>query len=549
MPTIYDAFGRPVRTSDLRRELAGPTVTGVRSILSHHPWQGLTPSRLGTILREAEDGDPMDYLELAEEMEEKNLHYLSVLGTRKRQVAQLNITVEDADESPEANRDGDLVRDWLETQSLEDEFIDIMDALGKGFSVSEIMWDFSERQWMPVRLEYRDPRWFEFDDIDGRTLLLRDEANLQAELAPFKFVQHRFKAKSGLAVRGGFARMVAWFLLFSSYGYRDWAQFIETYGKPWRIGKYDRHATDQERGVLLRALTNLGSDAAAMIPESMLIELIEAKGSGQSSGSVQREFLEYTDSLISKAVLGQTLTTEAGDRGARSLGEVHDEVRHDIERSDATALAQTLTRDLVRPLVTLNHGERKRYPAIRIGREETIDIARVSDALAKLVPIGLRVSAKSVREKLDFEEPESDDDVLQAAAPAEPDAGNDPDNNDPNRNPDDDPDEGADEEDAMARALGRLVLANATRRGDAVDRAIDDLLAGDGWEPLMEPIIAPVLDAARTALARGDSLDTFREQLPEVFRAMDDTTLVEALHRMGFSARISGGAGLGDEGA
>ncbi len=446
---VLDAYGRPVRMSDLRRELAGPTLSGVRSIHSAHPWQGLTPGRLGSILREAEDGDAISYLELAEEMEEKNLHYLSVLGTRKRQVAQLNITVEDAGEDAEAKRDGELVRDWVGAQSLEDELVSLLDAIGKGYAVSEIMWDMSENQWMPLRLEWRDPRWFEFDRIDGTTLLMRDIENQQAEMAPFKFVVNRFQAKSGLPIRGGFARMVAWFMLFANFAYRDWAQFIETYGKPWRIGKYGQNATAEERAILLRALSNLGSDAAAMIPESMLVELIQATTGGSSSGSVQGEFLEYTDSLISKAVLGQTLTTEAGDRGARSLGEVHDEVRHDIERSDATALSETLTRDVARPLVVLNHGERKRYPRIVIGREETIDIARVSDALAKLVPIGLEVSAKAVREKLGFAEPENEDDVLKAATP-EPMDDDDDDPEDPEMDP---------EDEASARAAAALFFS------------------------------------------------------------------------------------------
>ena len=101
---ILDQYGNPVRTSDLGRELAGPTVSDVRSILSEHPAQGLTPGRLGALLREAEQGDSRSYLELAEEMEEKNLHYLAVLGTRKRQVAQLDVRVVPADDGAEAPR-------------------------------------------------------------------------------------------------------------------------------------------------------------------------------------------------------------------------------------------------------------------------------------------------------------------------------------------------------------------------------------------------------------------------------------------------------------
>ena len=541
---LYDQYGNAVRTGELRRELAGPTVSGVRSILSEHPAQGLTPGRLGALLREAEHGDARGYLALAEEMEEKNLHYNAVLGTRKRQVAQLDIHVEEAGDGADEKRDADLVRDWLTGETLDDELVDILDATGKGYSASEIMWDVGERQWIPRRLEYRDPRWFEFDRIDGRTLMLRGETGELQPLAPWKFITHRFRAKSGLPIRGGFARMAAWFYLFANYALKDWVQFIETYGQPTRIGKYPSSASPEDRDVLLRALTNLGADAAAMIPESMTIELIEGKQGGQGAGSAHGGLLAYIDALISKAVLGQTLTTEAGDKGARALGQVHDGVRGDIERADASALGQTLTRDLVRPLVALNHGERERYPRIRIGRPETIDIARIADALAKLVPLGLRVGEDAVRGMLGFDAPRKGDDVLGAASPPGGEPGEDPPDPEP---PAEDPDA---EERAEARAGARLLLRalgrSGDRRPDEIERAIDALLEEEGWEPLAEPVIEPILATADAALTRGESLEGFRAELPQMFAAMDDTMLVRALRRMGFSAALSGDAGLGE---
>ncbi len=39
------------------------------------------------------------------------------------------------------------------------------------------------------------------------------------------------------------------------------------------------------------------------------------------------------------------------------------------------ALSQTLSRDLARPLVALNRGERRRYPQIVIGRMAHLDAA------------------------------------------------------------------------------------------------------------------------------------------------------------------------------
>lgn len=537
---IVDQYGNPVNTAILKREIAAPTVTGVRSILSNHPAQGLTPGRLGALLREAETGDAIRYLELAEEMEEKNLHYLAVLGTRKRQVAQLDIKVIPAGDDDESKTDAELVQQWVDSQMLEDELVDVLDAIGKGFSVSEIMWEMSESQWWPMRIEHRDPRWFEFDDIDGRTLHMRGLENRLEPMAPFKFVQHRFKAKSGLPIRGGFARMVAWFYLFSNYAVRDWVEFISTYGQPFRIGKFPPGAGEQDKATLLRALTNLGTDAAAMIPESMMLEFAQVSGSGGGSSGSQAtahsSLLDYIDALISKAVLGQTLTTEAGDRGARSLGEVHDEVRHDIERSDALALTQTLTRDISEPLVKLNRGERSRggemgrlYPLIWVGREETLDIARVSDAYAKLSPLGLESKKSQWYKLLNLEEPEEGDDVIGGEAPPSPDPAGPPGNR------------GGNNEAAMARAFARVVarVAKLNVAGDAddeIDRAIEEALSD--WEPLMENSVDPIRRAVREA---GD-LATLQARIEDgsLFAGMDSEEVARLLSNMASSADISG---------
>ncbi|PKM97187.1 MAG: hypothetical protein CVU79_09710 [Elusimicrobia bacterium HGW-Elusimicrobia-3] len=215
MAKLLDQYGRPVELTRLRQVQAEPTLSGVRSILSGHPAQGLTPARLTRLLHMAEQGDATAYLELAEEMEEKDLHYLSVLGTRKRAVAQLEINVESASDDPRDVENADLIRDWLGREELEDEMFDILDAIGKGFSVTEIIWDMSERQWWPSRLKRRDQRWFEFDRDNGETLYLKGLSGTE-DLWPFKYVTHFAAAKSGLPIRGGLARAAAWAAMAAS---------------------------------------------------------------------------------------------------------------------------------------------------------------------------------------------------------------------------------------------------------------------------------------------------------------------------------------------
>ena len=111
--------GRELKREVLQEEIAAPAYGSPRTIYSGHPAQGLDPARLAGLLLGAEQGDAMAYFELAEEMEEKDLHYLAVLGTRKRAVAQLPIEVEPAGDSTQEKDDAKLVEDWLDRDMLE----------------------------------------------------------------------------------------------------------------------------------------------------------------------------------------------------------------------------------------------------------------------------------------------------------------------------------------------------------------------------------------------------------------------------------------------
>jgi len=454
---LYDAYGREVATEALREEQAAPTMAGVRNIYSvMHPSAGLTPERLIAIQREAEMGDPYLYLELAEEMEEKDLHYLAVISTRKQAVAGAELIVTPASEAAADRRAADLVREVIGggALDLESALYDILDAVGKGFSATEIVWDTGGREWIPRRLIWRDPRFFMFDWITGSELLvrtLRDEgpiapANaataaaphyrarwyagagadparlgiqpLTAPLAPFKFIVHVAGAKSGLPVRGGIARAAGWAYLFKNYVLKDWVTFAEIFGQPLRLGKYGPGATEADKQALLSAVANIGTDAAAIVPESMLIEFVEARQTG--GAEVYERFCEYLDRQVSKAVLGQTLTTETPREGggSRAAAQVHDAVRRDIMESDARRLGATLTRDLVRPIVDLNLGPQQRYPRITLGLSSDNDVKLFADIVAALADRGLRVGQRAVLKRLGLPEPAADEPLLAPAAAA-----------------------------------------------------------------------------------------------------------------------------------
>lgn len=423
MTGLVDQYGRPIRKDVLTTEVAGPTIGGLRSPMAGYPADGLNPVRLAAILRAADQGDPRSYFELAEQIEERDPHYVGVLATRKRSVAQVDASVISASEDARDVAMADMIREWLDRDELADETFDILDAIGKGDSFTEILWDTSAGQWRPARLEWRDPRWFEYDRRDGRTPLLRGGATGASQsvpLEPFKFIRHTVKAKSGLPVRSGIARIAAWGWMFKAFTQRDWAIFAQTYGQPVRIGRFDSNASAEDRSTLFRAVANIAGDCAAIVPKGMEIEFIESKNVGAGSDLYEKRS-DWLDRQISKAVLGQTTTTDAVS-GGHAVAQEHRQVQEDIETADCKALAATLNRDLVRPWIDLEFGPQRHYPRIRITRPKTEDLARLAAALGVLVPLGLRVSAGEVRDKFALSEPAAGDELFQAraAAPALP---------------------------------------------------------------------------------------------------------------------------------
>ena len=417
-PVLVDRYGRPLQRSVLTQEVAAPTIGGVRQPISAYPADGLNPQRLASILREADQGDPVRFLELAETIEERDPHYQGVLGTRRRSVSQIDITVEPGSDEARDVEIADMVRDWLDRDELADEIFDILDALGKGYSFTEIIWDTSEGDWWPARLEWRDPRWFRFERRDLATPVRLEEGGQEVKLEPFKFIFATMKAKSGLVLRSGLARVAAWGWMFKAYTQRDWAIFTQTYGQPLRVGRFGAGATEEDKSTLFRAVANIAGDCAAIIPESMAIDFIESKNVGPGS-ELYLQRSDWLDRQISKAVLGQTTTTDAVS-GGHAVSKEHRLVQEDIERADARLLQGILNRDLIRPWVDLQYGPQERYPRLRIARPEQEDLGLLADALVKLVPIGLKVSERDIRDRFGLGDPGPDDEILRPETPPPP---------------------------------------------------------------------------------------------------------------------------------
>ncbi|MXV43917.1 DUF935 family protein [Saccharibacter sp. 17.LH.SD] len=431
---LVDQYGKPLKAPVTQKESMGASVVGSRpAITDSIVTLGLNPADVGALMRSAAVGNSWDWQIFCEIIEERDLHYLGVLNTRKRSVAQLPMNVVDAGPSRMQRRHGDFVRDWLDKGIAQRAAFDILDAIAKGFSIHEIFWHNEAGNYWPERLVYRPQRWFEISYQDGETIWLRDDTRTSRPaiegavdeaamrpLDPARTLVHRHPSWSGLTIRSGLTRAVAFNSLFKLFSNRDWGLFVQAYGVPLRIGKFDASSTADDRATLWRALTDVAGAGACMIPDRMQMTFVEPKNGAGSNDTHERR-IKWLDEQTSKAVLGQTGTTDAR-HGTHAAAATHRLVQEDIERSDAALLAETLNSQLVKQMIDYSFGPPKdgHYPRINIGRPDEAPVEVIIDAVQKAGPQGFKVAAKDLYARLNLEPPEEGDDVVGIAVPPQP---------------------------------------------------------------------------------------------------------------------------------
>lgn len=415
---LLDQFGRELKTNKpILEEVAVQTV---RDRYGSYPSQGLTPQRLATIFKEADQGDIVRQAELFEEMEEKDLHLGGVLQTRKLAVTGLEWDVLPASKSAEDKKIAAAAAEMLEyMENFEDALLDIMDAVSKGFSILEIMWDLAEGKVWAKELKWVHQRRFTFNTptilLERPRLLTEAEPIWGEELLPNKFIVNKYRARSGATPRGGLLRPCAYMHLFKNYDIKDWVIFNELFSVPMRVGKYTPGAGTEEKEALKRAVYNLGVDAAAVISDNTIIELLESKRTGDTA--CFRDQAEYFDRAISKCILGHTGSADstAGRLGGENASEA---VRQDLLENDAKAIMKTIKFQLLKPWVLYNYGPAAGIPVFKLHFEKEEDQEKIAKVYGILVKdAGFKgIPESHIHDRFGIPVPEKGEKTLSPAA-------------------------------------------------------------------------------------------------------------------------------------
>lgn len=500
----------------LQTDVAQITATG--RVIAEHPSNFITPQKMRALFEDAESGDIRAQHELFADIEERDSDIAANMGTRKRALLTLNWRVAPPrNATPEEEKLSDQAYEMMDSlPTLEDLIMDLMDAVGHGFSALEVEWVFSDGLYLPRNFIHRPQSWFKWDKDDG--LLLRTRENPEGEaLWPLGWVVHTQKSRSVQQARNGLFRTLAWLYMFKHYAVHDFAEFLELYGMPIRIGKYGAGATKEEKNTLLRAVAEIGHNAAGIMPEGMEIELHNAASGTTATSNPFLQMADWCEKSAARLILGQTLTSGAdGKSSTNALGNIHNEVRRDLLVSDAKQVAQTITSQIIWPFLQINYpnADPNRVPKFEFDTREPEDIAVFADAIPKLVDVGVQIPESWVRDKLVIPDVQEGEAVLVRQVPDNP----------VNRT-------------ALAALSAHAVPSKATgRHQEILDGALDDALV----EPDFNSQLNPMVRQAVAALNACNSYEEADAALNALYPNLDNAKLRTYMQQALFISDILG---------
>jgi len=269
----------------------------------------------------------------------------------QRQDAQLSVSweVEPASEAASDVAVADFIREQLLNIEWDRIYRGMHFSTWYGYAVGECLWDYDGARIVLKDIRVRERERFAFDA--NRRLYLRRSTG--DELMPErKFWVVNTGADHDDEPYGlGLAHHAYWPVFFKRNDIKFWLVFQEKFAAPTVKGTMlaGDFNIEEKRNAVLAQLRKFATDTAMVVPEGVVVELLEAARSGATS---YKELAEAMDKAIAKIILSQTMTTDDGS--SRSQAEVHEGVRNMVVQSDADLLCGSFTRQVVTWLTEWN---------------------------------------------------------------------------------------------------------------------------------------------------------------------------------------------------
>lgn len=405
----------PKISAKIREILATFVPTGRATLVNHAndpvaiaPYVGA--DKIHAILRQAESGDPGQLFALYRDIILADSHTQAEFSKRKLALLgdSLSIQAEDIGpnvENPCIKHCEDMIhhtKGWFAALNH------LLDSCLWPVSVVEKVYRRSRTPGLEYELAELVPvpaTLLDYTTGDMRIRRTDENGNILAEsdhIDPDRYIIHRGHLLNTPDWWGGPMRSIIFWWLLGAMDRDWWGRFLERYGSPFLVGKYDQ-ADDTSRSILERAFGLSQKLGGLVISRQTEVEIKQAASS--ESGDSYEKFLTICQREKSKLILGQTLSAEAQSTGLGSgVANSQEAVRQDIRQFDSMALSHTIRDQLFRQFLRINRIKGD-VPRPVWGAESPKDAAATGELLAKLATANLQVSDDSlptISERLGF---------------------------------------------------------------------------------------------------------------------------------------------------
>lgn len=354
---------------------------------------------------------------------EKDPHIFSSMYNAKINVAGLDWDVEPfgGDEASGRNK---AIAEFVKSNftGMEDftqDIYELLDAIGKGFSVSEVIWDVDSE----VRIKKfmnRPQRRIQFDAVTRQPKIRTLNSPYYGQpVSDYKFIVHRCSSTWENPFGDAIDQTLYWMWLFKKMVIKFWATQLEVGTAPIPFVKIPNGASTEMKAEALLIAKQIRSGTYGYIPQNFELLFAEAKNMAAANLSFEG-FIDMCNDEMTKAINGQTLTTEAsgkGEKGSRSLGEVHRQTQNARDLFRAKGLAATLNSTVVKWLIDWNYTSVEGYPKFKFNIEEPLDRKVEAETVKILGEAGYKAKRDYIENKfgipLEEEEPIEEEKTIE----------------------------------------------------------------------------------------------------------------------------------------
>lgn len=225
------------------------------------------------------------------------------------------------------------------------------------------------------------PRWLRYDQEKDAWFVKVDSNGTEVEIVPsdgewILYTPYGSHRPWSLAPWHDIGTLV----LLKKYCTDDFGRHSEVHGLPIRTAEAPSGASEEDRLALANDLNNMGSDNSFVPPGGWKPYLLEA---------VARTFemffrgIEFANLEISISLAGANLSSEV-TAGSLAAAKVHGDIRADLIRDDAKALALCLREQSLKPWCLYKYGDQELAPKILWDTEPPEDEKAIGDGLSAL---------------------------------------------------------------------------------------------------------------------------------------------------------------------